>query len=96
MLTDTQADKIHTLSRNRTNATEFLNDTIGGMPSNEVDQDDLELLRNLTYTIKTDLQGIELIILNKAEASEEGSRYLEVHRARMIDGDKSRTNLKAV
>lgn len=96
MLTETQGDKIHELSRNMTNAAEFFHNTIGSTPSDEVDQEHLELMRDLTHTIKTDVQGIELIILNKGAALKEEPHYLQVDRAQTIDGDGSRPNLKAV
>lgn len=54
---------LHTLGRSTTDAAEFIDDAIGGTQSNEVDRDNLEWLRNLAHTIRTDLQSIGLIIL---------------------------------
>lgn len=96
MLTESQGDKIHELTRNMTNAAEFLNDTIGSTPSDEMDQERLELMRDLTHTIKTDLQGVELIILNTGETLQEEPHYLQVDRAQIVGGNGSRPNLKAV
>ncbi|GAA1110653.1 hypothetical protein [Nesterenkonia jeotgali] len=96
MLTESHGDKIHALSRNLANAAEFLNDTIGSTPSDEMNQERLELMRDLTHTIKTDLRGIDLIIRNTSAAPTKEPQHLQVDRAQIAGGSGPRPNLKAV
>lgn len=84
MLTEEHADLIHDKSKNLRNAGDLIYGIIGGMPSDEVDQETLDTLRAAAHTIWADLNTINLIIDNVGKPSDPEPSYLKVSEARPL------------